>query len=110
MVRRKPSYTPCANCGSLTRSKTGICQKNTDCKRLSIASWGAQYRGPRLKCLNCGYPKAQRKNYSILSYCSRTLDCRRLRSQELKKLCIDAYGGSCVCCDEQRLYFLTIDH
>ena len=34
----------------------------------------------------------------------------RIRHQRIKRKVIDMYGGFCVCCGEQELTFLTIDH
>lgn len=33
-----------------------------------------------------------------------------LRQRKLKELVVEAYGGFCVCCAENNIAFLTIDH
>jgi hypothetical protein len=50
-------------------------------------------RGPALQCKSCRRRRVQ-----------QDLTCR------VKQAAIDAYGGRCICCGEERLIFLSIDH
>lgn len=36
--------------------------------------------------------------------------CQRMYSQSIKKIVMNHYGDSCVCCGERNLGFLTLDH
>ncbi len=34
----------------------------------------------------------------------------KIRDQKIKLECINTYGGQCICCKENKIGFLTIDH
>ncbi len=64
--------------------------------------WKSQrQRNPR--GLYCGECIKQRHN-------EITREAAQRKRRLLKKECIEAYGGKCVCCGEKQLEFLTIDH
>lgn len=64
-------------------------------------------------------PKIRRGKFMVCALCAdealqkykprRAKNVRRVR-QERKRRVVDKYGGSCDCCREERLGFLTIDH
>lgn len=43
-------------------------------------------------------------------YLKQQRDRARERTQERKREVVNAYGGKCACCGENRLVFLAIDH
>jgi hypothetical protein len=62
-------------------------------------------RDKRDECLQCG-----KKTSSMFKTCNNCLSNSRAWSAKLRKDTIEAYGGSCVCCKESNLIYLTIDH
>lgn len=65
-------------------------------------------------CRRCPMPFAKGSH----SYCEYHRATERIRGRvkdktlalRLKKECIQSYGGSCICCKETIIQFLTIDH
>lgn len=57
-------------------------------------------------CVRCGTTKPLngKKN------CEVCLNAESVRSRELKRKVVTAYGSICICCKETDLGFLTIDH
>ncbi len=42
--------------------------------------------------------------------CEECQGVERRYQQNLRRLCVEAYGGKCECCGTAKLVFLTIDH
>src|SRR5579885_1694293 len=64
-------------------------------------------------CRNC--PKSvERESKYCLYHLNKNRDRRRKNDKraaiDLKKICIEHYGGKCKCCNEKIIQFLTIDH
>jgi hypothetical protein len=61
-------------------------------------------------CQNCGKRPA-RDGFVHCSECAQKFNKRSIKDREKLKLEVfAAYGNSCVCCGEDNLLFLTLDH
>jgi hypothetical protein len=57
------------------------------------------------KCVQCCKPHSSGK-----VYCPACLIRTKQQREQLKRRCMDGYGGRCICCGTAVLAFLTIDH
>lgn len=86
-----------------------------DCRRIYNRNWysknkedqkekRAKYHAANKEAINAyhrGHYDKNKKRYS---------ERNRLNTRKLKVQVINAYGGKCACCGEDRIEFLTIDH
>lgn len=79
---------------------TGGQKRCPTCNRENLARWRAQ-NPERIREAQRAYKLANRERVAANA---------RIRTQLIKAEVIDHYGGSCACCGESQLVFLTIDH
>ena len=121
--QRRLSQRPalfCSKCGKRLgpKAKKGIC---TICQQAHIV------RGRT--CVLCGGPIRPQNRLGVCTPCRTSPKhgqafrklmnvarrewlrvWSRNRNRKLKTETIQAYGGKCVCCEEERMEFLTLDH
>lgn len=68
-----------------------------------------QKRREEGRCLHCGKPPLP-GHPDCRSCMDKAAERVRRKRQQLKAEAIAAYGGICVCCQEDGLVFLTLDH
>lgn len=105
----------CDNCGgTITTPQRKKCDKCLDrqleATRRNRGLWPSQDKNRYLQrkseglCVDCGKPSAAR------SLCPGCLLTEKQRAIRTKNVVMQKYGGSCVCCGESGIAFLTIDH
>jgi hypothetical protein len=108
----------CPNCGARppepNRRTCVVCLNNslraTQRKRaLNPDSFKDHYKARKLAglCVSCGSPENPRARGLLCDGCSKT---ERQRAVRIKADVIKKYGGSCKCCGESKVAFLTVDH
>lgn len=65
--------------------------------------------GDRSRCLRCQSPPEPNRRLCAKHAAYQRVS-GRLVNERVKRKTIDHYGGSCQCCGERRIEFLTIDH
>lgn len=120
----KPEYRVCADCRKVVVYTEGepkyLCRR---CGEPKAPSERQFCRECKRQSLNTAQKKARekRKAAGLCELCCQPNDmptgvctnCRektKQRNQEIKRKCMEAYGGCCECCGEKILDFLTLDH
>lgn len=105
----------CENCGGNPEAGKTRCRKCLDGAavrasrvRKKKGGFGISYRARKEAglCTHCGESPKENKS-TLCTLCSEEEWGRRIR---IKKEVIDKYGGSCRCCGETNIVFLSIDH
>lgn len=86
---------------TLTKLCVG-CDEDKPVNEFGLSSRHLDGRKPRCKPCRAEWDSQWTKTLN--------LHAARARQWQYKRECIDAYGGVCACCGEDRLYFLSIDH
>jgi hypothetical protein len=113
-----PPATPCKSCGLPTTAKSGYCKRAKTCDAARARAEYTAEKGfrkhkpdePRRRCSRCG--RWLRLNLGDYVSLCRTCDNSTLaqRRRLLKAETMLAYGGTCACCGEEKLDFLSLDH
>lgn len=80
------------------------CEECRDKRRVTTNKSAAKRRAEGF-CGHCADATVAGK-----TLCQHHLDYHKNNTRKIKKSTMDRYGGSCVCCGESELDFLTIDH
>lgn len=108
----------CGNCGARPprpgRKYCEVCAASQrKARRKHLKSYPNDFRAKYHErkasglCVSCGVPDKPREKGLLCSGCSQT---ERQRAIRIKQEVMTKYGGSCECCGEDRVAFLTIDH
>ena len=107
---KKKKNGECTQCGSKVVVGTTKCSSCTE-KRRGLSK--KRYEDMKIKkiCKECLAPIDEGGSAILCNKCRLSQNLRMNKAHsDLKIRIMKEYGGKCVCCGEQNIYFLTIDH
>lgn len=99
----------CRRCGSIPIDGKTRCEKcNSD--HLLYQKRAKNKAIEAGLCRHCLTNKKHGSKTLCLSCLEKHKEYNKVRSQELRKLCVQNYGGKCVCCGQSNFKYLQLDH
>ena len=95
----------CSGCGELKAENAFVTWSHETKCRICVRQRARDHRARNRESIN-------QKKRAYYHSCANAQDRQRHKDKQknLRLLVIAQYGGTCVCCGEKRIEFLTIDH
>lgn len=116
IIEQRKNLNLCIQCGLPTINNKIKCQKHLNEDKIRRKRYYDRHKQMG-RCVKCGVNNSE-NGFSICRICREKRKAGRIEEysnskkyrQDIKKKCMDRYGGECGCCGENRLSFLAIDH